>query len=167
MKYLTDYYKFERIATKAKSRLDCTLSTESYPDFEDKRVVKGRKETPCFDATKDGALVIYYNDVPMRFGGDVHRKADKNITIKGKNFSSVYCPDPATNYGFGDYGKDALLFVFTNMAIADNRIEAGSVLEIFIARGQAKNQTALYNLLTDGELYEEMQSLRNGALLNR
>lgn len=40
---LTDYYKFERVAKIAKHRMDCTASTESYPEFENKRAIKEQK----------------------------------------------------------------------------------------------------------------------------
>ena len=120
MSILTDYYRFERIATKSKTRLDCVASTGSYPEFEEKRATKAYRATDKRDATDINALVIYFGDVPNIFGGDVHRKADKAITIKGKNLSSVYVPDPATPYGYGDVSgtTDALLFVFDNLEVA-------------------------------------------------
>ena len=34
MSILTDYYRFERIATKSKTRLDCVASTGSYPELD-------------------------------------------------------------------------------------------------------------------------------------
>lgn len=56
---LTDYYKFERVATKAKQRMDCTASTESYPEFEDKRATREIKETEKRDATKSWAVLLF------------------------------------------------------------------------------------------------------------
>ena len=99
---LTDYYKFERTATKSKQRMDCTASTMSYSEFEDKRATRETKETEKRDATLLRSLVVYFGDVPEAFGGSVHRKADKSITIKGKNLSSIYVPDPNTSFGYGD-----------------------------------------------------------------
>ena len=164
MSILTDYYRFERIAAKSKTRLDCVASTESYPEFEEKRATKAYRATDKRDATEAGALVIYFGDVPEQFGGDVHRKADKAITIKGKNLSSVYVPDPATSYGFGDVRgtTDALLFVFCNLEVSDGIILGGGV-EVFVARGKSKDRVPLYNLLTDGELDDEMNELRQRA----
>lgn len=160
MSILTDYYRFERVATKAKTRLDCTSSTESYPEFEEKRATKKR------GATNIGDLVIYYGGVPDRFGGDVHRKADKSITIKGKNLSSVYIPDPACDFGFGDVSgtADALLFAFHDLEVVNGSIAEGAVMEMFIARGKSKDRVPLYNLLIDGELDEEMAALRKQAV---
>lgn len=160
MSILTDYYRFERIATKSKTRLDCVASTDSYPEFEEKRATRATKATEKRDATELNALVMYYGDVPEQFGGDVHRKADKAITIKGKNLSSVYVPDPNTHYGYGDVSgtTDALLFVFDNLEVA-NGIILGGGIDVFVARGKSKDRIPLYNLLTDGELEEEMSEL--------
>ena len=159
---LTDYYKFERLATKAKSRMDCTASTMTYEEFEEKRATKATKATEHRDATNVGDLVFYYNDVPPQFGGNVHRKADKSITIKSKNLSSVYVPDPNTNFAYGDFKgtSDALLFVFHNLKIIDGVIQAGTIIEVFVARGKSKDRVPLYNALSDGELDEEMDALR-------
>lgn len=165
MSILTDYYCFERVATKSKSRMDCTASTGSYPELEKERAAKPNKATEKRDATNIGDLVIYFGDVPEAFGGNVHRKADKAITIKGKNLSSVYVPDPASNFGFGDVRgtADALLFVFENMEIVNGTISQGAVIEVFIARGKSKDRVPLFNLLCDGELDEEMSELRARA----
>ena len=165
MSILTDYYLFERIATKSKSRMDCTASTGSYPDFEEKRATKANKATEKRDATELGSLIVYYADVPEVFGGDIHRKADKAITIKGKNLSSVYVPDPSGNFGYGDVRgtADALLFVFDNLEIVNGTISAGAKMEVFIARGKSKDRVPLFNLLSDGELDEEMSELRAKA----
>lgn len=168
MSILTDYYKFSRVATKAKLRLDCVASTESYPEFEERRATKSTKATEKRDATNVGDLVIYFGDVPEQFGGDVHRKADKSITIKGKNLSSVYVPDPSNNLAYGDVRgtADALLFVFDGVEVVNGLIQAGATVEIFIARGKSKDRVPLYNLLSDGELDEELNDLRQRAITN-
>lgn len=168
MSILTDYYKFSRVATKAKLRLDCVASTESYPEFEERRATKATKATEKRDATNVGDLVIYFGDVPEQFGGDVHRKADKSITIKGKNLSSVYVPDPSNNLAYGDVRgtADALLFVFDGVEVVNGVIQAGATVEIFIARGKSKDRVPLYNLLSDGELEEELNDLRQRAITN-
>lgn len=168
MSILTDYYRFERVAIKAKLRLDCTYSTESYQELEEKRATKATKATEKRDATNVGDLVIYFGDVPDNFGGNVQRKADKSITIKGKNLSSVYVPDLQSGFGYGDFRgtEDALLFVFSNLCVVDGKIQAGAVIEVYIARGEAKNRVPLYCLLSDGELDEEMEALRRRAVTN-
>jgi len=159
---LTDYYKFERLATKAKLRMDCTVSTGSYEELECRRATKANRATEKRDATNVGDLVVYYGDVPPQFDGDVHRKADKSISIKGKNMSSVYVPDVESGFAYGDFRatSDALLFVFHNLNTPNGVIEAGAVIEVFVARGQRNNARQLYNLLADGELDEEMNALR-------
>ena len=157
MSILTDYYCFERLATKSKTRLDCTASTRSYEELEEKRATKANKATEKRDATEIGDLVIYFGDVPEVFGGAVHRKADKAITLKGT--------DPSTNYGYGDVRgtADALLFVFDGLEVVDGLIPNGAAIEVFVARGKSKDRVPLYNLLSDGALDEEMSELRARA----
>ena len=107
--YLTDYYRFDRVATKAKMRLDCTASTESYPEFEEKRATKQQRATEKRDAINVGGLIIYYGDVPDQFGGNVHEKASKCLTIKGNNLSSIYVPNVESVLGsFSHIGGQAL-----------------------------------------------------------
>jgi len=164
MSILTDYYCFEKVALKSKTRLDCTSSTGSYPEFENQRATKLTKATDKRDATNMGDLVIYLGDIPEQFGGNAKRKADKCISIKGKNLSSIYVPDITNNFAYGDFRgtSDALLFVFDDIQIVDGCIISGAV-EVFVARGMSKNRVALYNLLCDGELDEEMSELRAKA----
>lgn len=71
-------------------------------------------------------------------------------------------PDPTKEIGFGDARgtNDALLFVFHNLRLIDGVIQKGSVIEVFIARGRSKDRVPLFELLSDGELDEEMNELR-------
>lgn len=164
MSILTDCYRFGKVAFKSKTRLDCIASTGSYPEFEDKRATRPTKGTDKRDATNVGDLVIYLGDVPEQFGGNAQRKADKSLTIKGKNLSSIYVPNPTNNFGYGDVKgtTDALLFVFDNLVIVDGCIISGG-LDVFVARGKSRDRVSLYNLLCDGELDEEISSLRETA----
>ena len=161
---LSDYYRFEKVALKSATRLDCTASTGSYPEFEDKRATKPTKANEKRDATNVGDLVIYLCDVPKQFEGNAQRKADKSLTIKRKNLSSMYVPDVTNNFAYGDVRgtTDALLFVFDNLVIVDGRVISGG-LDVFVARGKSRDRVSLYNLLCDGELDEEMSSLKEMA----
>lgn len=163
---LTDYYRFERVASKSKTRMDCTISTWSYPEFEEKRSAKAYKQTERRDETCVGALVMYYGGVPENFGEKAQRKADKSITMKGKNLSSVFVPDPTSSYAYGDVKgtSDAILFIMDNVQVVDGAIQAGAKIEIFIARGKSKDRVPIYNLLADGELDEEIEALRHHAI---
>ena len=162
---LTDYYRFERVATKSKHRLDCTVSTESYPEFEEKRAPQARRATENRDLINIGDLIVYYHDIPQKFGGDVHRKAGKSLTIKSNNLSSIYVPNPTSNLAYGDVRgtSDAILFVFHNFEVVNGIVVAGGAVDVFIARGKSKDRHALYNLLSDGELDEEMEILKARA----
>ena len=162
---LTDYYRFERLALKSKTRMDCTASTGSYPEFEEKRATQVTRATEKRDATNVGDLVIYYGNVPDGFGGNVHNKADKSLTIKGKNLSSVFVPDPESGFAYGDCRgtTDALLLVLTNLSTIDGVIQAGGIIEVFSARGASNDRVPLYNLLADGGLDDEIEQLRQQA----
>lgn len=166
---LTDYYRFERLkCTLAKLRIDCTASTKNYEPMEEKRATKTLKHTDKRDGCNIGDLFCYFGDVPEQFKGNVYRKADKALT-KIKNISSIYIPDPKSNLGFGDMKGtgDALLFVFTNAQTINGKLQTGAVIEIFVARGYAKDRVALYNELSDGLLDEEMDCLRQQATPER
>lgn len=163
---LTDYYRFEKLPNQiAKGRMDCTASTSSYPQLEDKRFTTSRKKTEKRDAINIGDLIIYLGDVPERFGSKGKRRADKSITLKSENLSSIYFPSIEKNLAFGDFRgtSDALIFIFSDCTEVDGRISDGSTLEIFVARGKARNVVSLFQMLTDGELDEELDELRDKA----
>lgn len=160
---LTDYYKFERVATKAKHRMDCTASTNSYPEFEDRRKAKAQRETEKRNAINVGDLLIYWVAPDGHIRADRKRKADRSITINSDNLSSVYNVQRDNDcwFAFGDFKgtADALLFIY-NVTEVNATIQAGSVIEVFVARGWADKCNMLCNLYSDGELDEEIETLR-------
>ncbi|MCI7652266.1 MAG: hypothetical protein MSS52_09050 [Prevotella sp.] len=165
MRILTDLYRFERKAQKAKTRLDCTASTHSYPLFEDNAATTARKGTEKSDAINIGDIIVYYNDTPGHFKCKEVRRTDKCLSIKSKNCSSVFVPDITKNIGYGDAKDtaDAIIFVFSDWEIINGVIQPGGNLDVFIARGQSNNVHALYQLALNGELNEEMNELRKRA----
>lgn len=141
---LSDYYKFVHLPEcKSATRFDCVESTKSNPDFEILR-------------NKEGRLFLYYGDIPANYKADARRRADKVLT-KTKSISSVFVPDVTNSFAFGDIRgtNDALLFIFN---------PNNTVFELFVARGQKHNRGALYNLLSDGELNEEISELKQKAV---
>lgn len=163
---LTDLYRFEKKAgTISKLRIDCTASTRSYEPLENKRATKGLRHTGKRDGCNVGDLFCYFGDVPEQFGGDAKRKADRALT-KTKNISSIYVPDPCSGLAYGDMKgtADALLFVMQDAEVTDGRLNDGAVIEIFVARGLARNRVALYNELADGLLDDEIAALRERAV---
>lgn len=143
---LTDFYEFLHLPEcKSKARMDCKVSTKSYNEFEAMR-------------NKHGKLFIYLCDVPDTFKVDVKRKADKSITTsKGKNLSSVFILDVTLPFAYGDVKgtSDCILIIHHNDY---------SKLEIFIARGQKNNRVNLWQMLSDGELDDEISVLRDLAV---
>jgi hypothetical protein len=162
----TDYYRFERIAVKAKHRMDCVLSTESYPEFENKRSTKAQKETEKRDAIRVGDLIIYWGVPDSHITADKKRKADRSITIKSNNMSSVYnwLKDDDCWVAYGDVKgtTDALLFIYCIKEV-DSAIQAEAFIEVFIARGKSNECNAICNDYFNGELDDEMNELRQRA----
>lgn len=163
---LTDLYRFEKKAgTISKLRVDCTASTKSYEPMESKRATKQLRHTDKRDGCNVGDLFVYFGDVPEQFGGDARRKADRALT-KSKNISSIYVPDPQSNLAYGDMKgtADALLFVFHDAEVTDGRLNEGAVIEVFVARGLAKDRMTLYHELADGLLDDEIAALRERVM---
>lgn len=164
---ITDYYKFEKTALKARRRMDCVASTKSYPEFEDKRRTKASKQTEKRDANYIGSLVVSFGPPADAWKQDKRRKADNAVTIGSNNLSSVYVPDVTLPYAFGDVKgtTDAILFVLSNtFGVTDGRVNQGGVMEMFICRGMSNNCNALYNMLCNGELDDEIEAMRGKAV---
>lgn len=80
---VTDYYKFAKLTSKGKTRLDCVESTKSYNPFEDLR------------NRKTGELFIYAGD-NVYIKADAKRKTDIGFS-KGKHITSLYTPNPTNS----------------------------------------------------------------------
>lgn len=149
---LTDYYKFRKLSgQKSKTRIDCIASTFSYDMLESMR-------------NKSGQLYLYVGD--NTYTKIVReRKADLALS-KSSHISSIYAPDLALPYYYGDFNhtEDAALFIFKDVSIVNGGIQPDAEIEIFIARGQRQNRIALFNLLCDGELDEDIAQLRASAV---
>ena len=146
---LTDYYRFEKLSEqKSKMRIDCTASTASYNALESMK-------------NKHGELFLYLGDNTHTQAGK-ERKADLALS-KTTHISSIYNPDIEKSFWYGDMKgtADAFLFIHKDFTLVEGRVQTGAIIELFIARGQRNNRTALYNLLADGELDEEINKLRN------
>jgi hypothetical protein len=138
---LDAYYKLQK--GNGKTRYDVIASTCNYEAFESLR--------------HNSQLWFYLCDVPDRFKADIKRKADKCLTSRaGRNISSVFVPDISLPYAYGDVNgtTDAILILFS---------PDQSEMEIFIAKGKRNNRTALFHLLTDGELKAEIEVLRQAG----
>ena len=148
---LTDYYKFEH-KPNTKTRLDCVASSKSYNPLE-------------VSTNSKGVIVIYIGDNTHTKAGQKGKSDISITTAKGKHLSSIYRPEIETNFGWGDVKDttDALLFVFADFAISNGQLTDGAVVEIFVARGKRSDRQGLYNLLTDGELDGELETLRQNA----
>jgi len=140
---LTDYYKGENLPGNPKTRYDVKASTGHYLPFEEKLT------------NKKGQQFFYLTDVPDRFKFAGKDRPDKSIS-KTENISSLFVPDPALPFAYGDIkgSQDAALFIIS---------EEWRVIEVFIARGQKNNKRNLYTLLCDKQMDHEIESLRNQA----
>lgn len=149
---LTDYYKFVKLdGQKSKMRIDCIASTRSYDMLERYR-------------DKKGQIKLYIGDNTYTKAGQSGR-SDLSLSYKD-HISSIFAPDIKLPYWYGDFHRtaDAALFVCHDFAISDNAIRPGSVVEIFVARGQRHNRHGLFNMLCDGDLSDEVEALRKRAV---
>lgn len=151
----TDYYKFEKLPSKSKTRLDCVASTGSYLPLEGLRPLgrdKGRIHISLlanYTRAKEEKLSDWALDAPDPVG---------HITSLCKIGTGV-------SLYYGDFrGKEDAMIIkpSTPSFIADGVIE-GTAFEVFIARGYKADMLNLYNECLDGELDGEMESLRNIA----
>ena len=145
MKLINDYYKYERLPDcKSKMRMDCTASTNSYPDFEIKSF-------------------IYIGENRHTKAG-IKRKSDLALTSgAGKHVTSIYKPDLERGFAYGDVNgtTDLILFETTNFIIAaDGTIAEMATVEMYICRGKKYDKNAVFNLFTDRELDNEIAQLK-------
>ena len=150
---LTDYYKGQKL-TDAQSRFDITASTGEYDLFEilliNKRVFN------------IGGLSFNYVPRPDRWTG---KKTDYAITKGSHNITSVKRPNIETPFAYGDINgsNDGCIIIFN----ADYKEAGITNIEIFIARGCRNDTTPLWDLLTDGELNDDIEALRNKAVTKK
>ena len=146
----SNYYKGEKL-TQAESRFDITTSTNDYDLFE----------------------LLLINKRSFNVGGHSFNLVSKPTIWKGKpggmaitkgshNITSVQRPDIQRSESFGDINNtsDGCIILYNS-----NFKEVGiNTIEIFIARGLRNDKHPLWNLLTDGELQQEMEIIRNKAV---
>ena len=162
---LTDLYIFEKLPDcKSKLRIDCTASTNSYNPLEALRATRQLKHTDKRDGCNIGDLFLYIGDNTYTKAG-AERKADLALS-RTNHISSIYNPEPTSQYWYGDFHAtaDALLFIHNDIDFVDGAIQSGAIIEIFVARGQRNNRAQLFNLLMDGELDGEIEQLRKQAV---
>lgn len=146
---LTDYYKGEKL-TEAKSRFDITTSTNTYDLFENLLINKQKFNI--------GGLSFNL----VKSFGKQKKDTDYAITKGSFNITKLMQPDPSKNFAFGDINntKDACI-----MIINPNYKDIGIVtIEIFIARGCKNSKHNIFNMLENGELSNEIESLRKQAV---
>lgn len=144
-----ELYTFEKIGDK-KTRIDCISSTQGYEPFEAMR-------------NKQGDLFFYLGSSNHTKAGRKH-KADLAIS-KTKHISSIYIPDVESNLGFGDVRntEDALLFILHDVKMMNNILQQGAKIDVLVAKGQSNNRQNIYTLLEEGELDEQIETLRTRA----
>lgn len=160
--FITDYYKFQKLSDKTKSRYDCVCSTRSYPLFEQSRAVTAIKESEKRQAVEIGDLLAYLSNIPYQFKEGAKAKAQKQISIKGKNVSSIYMPQIGRKWGYGDI-KGTYDGVIINLEAINEDESKGSSFEIFIYRGGKKSTLSLLNAMFQGNYLFEIERARNRA----
>ncbi len=160
--YITDYYKFQKLSDKTKSRFDCVCSTHSYPLFELSRATTAIKESDKRQAVEIGDLLAYLSNIPYQFKEGAKAKAQKQISIKGKNVSSIYLPNLGRKWGYGDI-KNTHDGIIINLEAVRADEGKGSSFEIFICRGMKKTTLSLLNALFNGDYCFEIERVRSIA----
>ena len=163
---LVDYYRFEKVETITKTTMRCVASTKSYDTWERQRKMKSIKATKQHGAINEGDLLIrltrtdYINARP-------ERKTDLALLMGDAHVTSIYRPDPNSDFGFGDIrnSKDAIITKFCDLSIVNGAIGMDSIIEIFIARGKGgKDGIRLWEMACNGELDDEFDKLRSKAI---
>jgi len=147
---LTEYYRWQRL-TEAKTRYDKVASTGEYNLFDSMCINKNKFNI--------GGSSINLSKRPDRWKG---KKTDMAITKREHNLTSVYHPDPNKPYALGDINgtNDGCIIIFNS-----DFKEAGIIIiEIFIARGLRNDKNPLWDLFIDGELDEELETLRKRSI---
>lgn len=166
-KFITDFYRFVRVAERSDTRMDCEASTKSHSFMEDYRGTRTTRKTEKCDANNVGDLKVYVQKTPAKFDCTSERRADLNVTIRKKNVSQIFRPIDSLDksFAFGDVNgtPDAIIFRLKDFETINGRIKAGAILELFICRGMVNNIQALYNMACNGELDEEMEMMRRSA----
>ena len=147
---LPDRYLFKKL-TEAKSRFDCTESSESYDFFESLLINKR-----CFNV---GGLSLNLCPQPETHSG----KPVDHILCKGSHsITKVKKPDIESHICYGDVAgtMDGLIIVYNQ----DYKETGITSIEIFIARGCRNDTLGLYTLFTEGELSHEVEALRKKAV---
>ncbi|MCF0130434.1 MAG: hypothetical protein HUJ71_01840, partial [Pseudobutyrivibrio sp.] len=113
---------------------------------------------------KQGDILFYAGANTYTKAGQ-EKKSDIAINGRGQHITSLFTADMTAPFAIGDMRgtADALIFVFSNANYVEGAFSVGSVIEVFVARGYAKNRNSLYNLLADNELDAEMEALRQAA----
>ena len=141
---LDSYYRFERNEdSRSKTRLDLKGFSEHYEPLH----ITGRK----------GDVFIYLYGIPEAIKADRKRLGDLSLVNKNGYLSALFFPEvekPNCAYGDVKNTEDAMLVVLKN----DKKL-----IEVFIAKGKKNVVHNLYHLWLDGELDQEIESLRKRA----
>lgn len=147
---LTDYYKGKRCTDK-KTRFDVISSSGEYEYLENLLSNKRgfNRKGQSFSCSQR----------PDHWKGKV---TDLALTKRSINITSIKRPDPLLLAGYGDINgtRDACIILFNE----DYREVGINEIEIFIARGLRNDINPLWDLYLDGELDEEIITLRERAV---
>ena len=147
---LTDYYRGEKL-TDAKSRFDITASTGEY-DFFESLLSNKRK----FNV---GGLSFNFVPQPETHGG---KRVDYILCKGSHSITKVFRPNLENNLAYGDINgsNDGCVIIFN----PDYKETGITAIEILIARGLRNDTNSLWDLVTDGDLMEEVEALRKQAV---
>ena len=167
----TDYYCFQKIGNATAHPMTCTASTHSYDSFELYRSKKAYKSGVGRDKINIGDLRVQCIDPKQvaSYKDDMKRKFWRAFRMGGNHLSGIcrLIGDIREN-NFVAYGDvfntdDAVLFVVTDYHESNMRIQDGTQIEIFIARGRSAEADLLCMMVDDGEFDADLNQLREEA----
>ena len=163
---LTDYYIFRRLAgTKAKTKLACIGSTQSYEPLEALRAKKNFKGSATMDAIEIGDLSVYVSKgSEIVKGKNPDRMPDWSLS-KTRSITGLFRPDPSKPLGYGDMvdTRDLFLLLFHNWRTLGDIFVEGATVEVFVVRGGLNEREAIFSMLSDGLLDDDIAMLRQAV----
>ena len=144
MSLIDSYYRFERKPdAMAKTRRDLITFFRTYE--------------PLHKANRSSEVCLYLSDAGNINSRSRRRPRQRISDPQGNHISAIYHPEPEMpEFGYGDVKgtQDALLFIFSPDTTR---------IEILVAKGKGTVVQNLFDLLCDGELENEIRSLRMEA----
>ncbi len=153
MSHITAYYQLQKLPAdikkewkiKSSARLDCTRHFNLLDDKPLNQFVN-----------RKGQMYFYCSAPENYVTAKAKRISDIGLTHGSKNLSSIFIPNlEYSEYGYGDYGNDCLLFKLSNDL---------SSIDMFLIKNGKHLKKQYFQQFIDGELDEEIEQIKQQAM---